>query len=343
MGIWTCLNHLTGSRVRASNLATDSGQPDEVLATVLSAMPATGEHTLDVAAFPDQFLNLAIVAAHRTGTTRFIGGANLRLKECDRLAVMARTLAQAGIAVEEQPDGLLVHGGKPLRPVTIDPCNDHRVAMAWTLAGLLSPGIAIRDPDCVTKSYPGFWRDLGVVLRIRRCVVFVGMRGAGKSTLANAFAKRVDGRWIDTDAKFVAQHGPIADFVDAEGWPAFRTHEERIVEKAVQPNQLVSLGGGAIESATTRQLLRDQALVVWLDAEPALLRQRLLADAHSRPSVTGAPVLDEIDTLHARRQTLYAEVANVRIDAALPTAAQIEQVLRELGRSCRWPGDGAPA
>ncbi|MBL8754571.1 MAG: 3-phosphoshikimate 1-carboxyvinyltransferase [Planctomycetes bacterium] len=335
-GVWTCLDHLTGSRVRSTNLATDSGQPDEGLAAVLAAMPKTGDHTVDVEPMPDQFLNLAIVAAHRPGTTQFVGGANLRHKECDRIAVMARELAKAGVAVAERADGLVVHGGKPLQPTVVDPANDHRVAMAWALAGMLSPGIAIADADCVTKSYPGFWRDLDVVLRIRRCVVFVGMRAAGKSTTARAFATRVEARWIDTDAKFEAQHGPIADFVAAQGWPAFRALEEGLVAKAVQPGQVVSIGGGAIESAATRRLLREQALVVWLDADATVLRDRLRRDPDARPSVTGAPVLDELDALLARRRPLYGEVANVRLDAHWPTGRQVESTMQELGRSCRW-------
>jgi shikimate kinase len=342
-GVWTCLGHLTHSRVETSNLDIGSGQPDESLATMLAAIPPTGELVLDVTPMPDQFPNLAIVAAHRAGRTRFVGGANLRLKECDRIAVMARELTRAGAAVEERPDGMVVHGGRPLRPIVVDPANDHRIAIAWALAGMLSPGISIAQPDCVAKSYPGFWNDLDAVVRMRRCVAVVGMRGAGKSTFGRAFAEHTGAAFCDTDEMFVQQHGPIAAFVADQGWPAFRREEARVVEAAVRAGRIVGLGGGAIETAATRELLREQTVVVWLDADADLLRARLQADPRVRPSVTGAPVLEEIETLLVRRTPLFAELATVRLDATLPTAQQVEQALRELGRSCRWPSDTRPA
>ncbi len=340
-GVWTCLNHLTGSRVRAGNLEIE-GQPDERLLPALRALPATGEHTIDVGTLPDQFMNLAIVAAHRAGTTRLTGGTNLRIKETDRVAVMARELTKLGANVDELPDGLVVRGGRPLRAGTIDPAMDHRIAMSFALAGLLSPGITIADPGCVTKSYPRFWQDLELVLAQRRCIAVIGMRGAGKSTFARAFAAATGVDAVDSDAQFTMEHGAIGPFVARRGWSAFREHEEHIVANALRAGHVVSTGGGAIESANTRRLLRERALVVWLDAGADLLRSRLLAAPEERPSITGAPVADEIPELLARRQPHYAAVAHVRIDAALPVEAQVDQARRELGTSCRWPGASAP-
>ena len=238
----------------------------------------------------------------------------------------------------ELPDGLVVRGGRPLRAATIDPANDHRVAMAFALAGLLSPGIAIADPECVGKSYPDFWRDLDTVVRSRRCVAVVGMRGAGKTTFARALAAHTGSDWIDTDLQFEARHAPIAAFVAMHGWPAFREREEEIVEQVLAPGRIVSTGGGAIEVEATRQLLRERALVVWLDGDAALLRARLTALPGTRPSLTGEAPLAEIDAVLARRNPLHAELATVRLDAAMPTSQQVETALRELGRPCRWPG-----
>ncbi len=338
-GIWKCLSYLTGSSVRADNLEPDSGQADECIVDALRAIPAQGPHTIDATAMADQFLNLAIVAAHRAGETRLIGGANLRIKECDRIAVVARELTKLGVDVQQLPDGILVHGGRPLRAATIDPENDHRVAMAFALAGLLSPGIAISNPDCVTKSYPDFWRDLDTVVNSRRCVAVVGMRGAGKNTFAAALAARTGSSWIDSDLQFEAQATPIASFVEKHGWLAFRQREEDIIEDVLVPGRIVSTGGGAIESERTRQRLRAETLVVWLDADEALLRARV-ASTPSRPSVTGADPLTELGELRIRRQPLYAEVAHVRIDAAWSTAQQVEAALVALGAGCRWPTAG---
>lgn len=328
MGVWTCLNHVTGSRVRGGNLLPESGQADERLADVFAAFAGAGDRTIDVAAMPDQFPNLAVVAALGAGTTRFAGGANLRVKECDRIAVMARELRRAGGDVDELPDGLVVRGGRPLRPATIDPERDHRIAMAFALAGLVAPGVAIREPDCVAKSYPGFWQDVARVHAQHRPIALVGMRGAGKSTLGRALAARLGSAFVDTDEHFAAQHGPIAAFVAEHGWPAFRREEQRIVAAALAPGRVVATGGGAIESERTRATLKAHAVVVWLDAAPALLRARLAAGP-DRPSLTGRPVLDELDDVLSRRRPIYEQLADHRIDAALPCTEQVARLLPE--------------
>lgn len=338
MGVWTCLDHLTGSRVTGTNLESVSAQPDEALAALLRTIPRQGNHTIDATGIPDQFLNLAIVAAHRSGTTRVVGGEHQRVKECDRIAVMARELRKLGVDVHELPDGLSIRGGCALRAATIDPEHDHRVAMAFALAGLLSPGIRVADPECVAKSYPSFWADLARVGTQRRCVAVVGMRGAGKTTFARAFAAATGVACVDVDELFAGEHGPIAPFVAMHGWVDFRKHEERLVAAALVPGTVVSTGGGAIESPDTRRALRERAVVVWLDADAGLLRSRLTESRGARPSVTGAPVVDEVDDLQARRRPLYEAVADVRVDAALPSVRQVEIVLQTLQAPCRWPG-----
>ncbi len=327
MGVWTCLDHLTGSRVRAANLATDSGQADERLAAVLTQLRGAGPRTIDVAALPDQFPNLAITAAHSRGTTHFTGGANLRLKECDRIAVMARELARVGVTVEEHAFGLTVHGGRAACNAVIDPAADHRIAMAFALAGLLAPAITIADPDCTTKSYPSFLHDIGAVQRSLRCVAIVGMRGAGKSTFAAALGRATGLGYIDTDGVFEQRHGPIAAFVAAHGWPAFRSHEAELVAEAIRPGRIVATGGGAIEHPATQRLLSERAIVVWLDADANLLRARIAADDVIRPSVTGAPVLQEVEELLARRRPLFERAATHRLDARQPVAAQLATAL----------------
>jgi 3-phosphoshikimate 1-carboxyvinyltransferase len=334
MGVWTCLQHLTGSRIRAANLHAGSGQADEGLAAVLQTLTDRAEHTIDVSTTPDQFLNLAIVAALRAGPTLLTGAANLRHKECDRIAVMARELGKCGARVEELPDGLRVFGSAPLHGAVIDPEHDHRVAMAFALLGQLVPGITVLEPECVKKSYPTFWADLDAVGRSHRAIAIIGMRGAGKSTFAKALAERTDSMWIDTDDRFVAAHGPIGPFVAQHGWAAFRTVEAKLVADALVPGAIVSLGGGAIEDPATRAMLRERAVAVWLTADAALLRTRLAADP-GRPSLTGAPVLDEIDAVLVRRTPLYRDCAQFRLDAKQPTAIQVEQLLDRLGQHLR--------
>lgn len=333
-GVWTCLEHLTGSRIRKDNLRAASGQPDERLVDMLRAIPASGDHTIDVRLVPDQFPNLAVVAAHRRGTTRFVGGANLRIKECDRIAVMARELDKLGVRTEELADGLVVHGGREPREAVIDPANDHRIAMAFALAGLLAPGVTVTDPDCVTKSYPTLWRDVELVQRSPRCVAVVGMRGAGKSTFAAALGARTGLPHVDTDQVFETRFQPINAFVAKYGWHNFRDMEAAIVDEALQPGHVVATGGGAIEHPETQASLA-RAIVVWLDADVSTLRAQIANDPRERPSVTGAPVDQEIDLLLARRQPLFERFATFRIDATGTTEQQVDAALRLLRDSGR--------
>ncbi|MFA5756808.1 MAG: hypothetical protein WC883_06735, partial [Smithellaceae bacterium] len=100
-----------------------------------------------------------ILAAHRRGKTVITNAAHLRIKESNRLAAMASELGRMGIAASERPDGLTIEGGSPVA-ANIETYNDHRIAMSFAVAGLVTPGIRIADKKCVEKSFPGFWREL---------------------------------------------------------------------------------------------------------------------------------------------------------------------------------------
>ena len=90
------------------------------------------------------------------GETRILGAAELRVKESDRIAAMAAGLRALGIAVDETPDGAGIHGGM-LAGGTVDSRGDHRIAMAFAVAGQVARGpVRIRDVDNVATSFPGF-------------------------------------------------------------------------------------------------------------------------------------------------------------------------------------------
>ena len=104
----------------------------------------------------DEFPILFVAAAVAQGTTRVRGAAELRVKESDRLAVMAAGLRALGIAVDETPDGASIHGGAP-QGGAVDSHGDHRIAMSFAVAGLVARD-AVRIADCanVATSFPGF-------------------------------------------------------------------------------------------------------------------------------------------------------------------------------------------
>ena len=167
---------VSGGRVRVSGLDPQSLQGDCRVVELLAAFGARTKMTLDgaeaeggaltspgpldVSETPDLFPVLAVVAAASRGTTAFTGAAALRGKESDRIAAMAEGLRRMGIETKERPDGLVVTGGA-LRGAEVASHGDHRVHMAFVVAGLAARGATrVEDPGCVTKSYPSFHRDL---------------------------------------------------------------------------------------------------------------------------------------------------------------------------------------
>ena len=113
---------------------------------------------VDMNDIPDMVPTLAVLAAFARGTTRIRNVAHLRVKESDRLRAVALELGKLGIPVSELPDGLEIAGGNAHPPAdTIESHEDHRIAMAFAVAGLRTGGLAIRGAEAVTKSFPSFW------------------------------------------------------------------------------------------------------------------------------------------------------------------------------------------
>ncbi len=114
---------------------------------------------VDMNAISDTVMTLAAVACFADGPTTIRNVAHIRHKETDRLAALATELRRVGAEVEEFADGLTITP-RPLHGAEIETYNDHRMAMSMALIGLRVPGIVIKNPGCVAKTYPGFWDDL---------------------------------------------------------------------------------------------------------------------------------------------------------------------------------------
>ncbi|MBV9489618.1 MAG: 3-phosphoshikimate 1-carboxyvinyltransferase, partial [Verrucomicrobia bacterium] len=105
----------------------------------------------------DEIPILAIAGALAKGTTVIKDAKELRVKESDRIAALATNLGAMGVDVTEREDGLEIQGGSPLRPARIKSFGDHRIAMAFAVAGMFAQGhTVIEDTDCIATSYPGF-------------------------------------------------------------------------------------------------------------------------------------------------------------------------------------------
>lgn len=118
----------------------------------------------DCNATPDLVPTLAALAPLAEAPVEIVNVANLRVKESDRLATIAAELSRLGARVEERSDALRIEPGWESGPVEIETHNDHRIAMAFAIAGLARGGVTIREEQVVTKSYPRFWKTLDEVI-----------------------------------------------------------------------------------------------------------------------------------------------------------------------------------
>ncbi len=168
--LWA-MEALTGGRIDLGVAAGDFTQPDAKAQAVIAAFPDMPAE-IEGSQMQDAVPTLAVLAAFNNRPVRFTGLANLRVKECDRVRALSTGLnaIRPGLA-EEIGDDLLVAADPALAGQTlaadIDTFADHRIAMSFALAGLKISGITILDPECVGKTYPGYWdalRSLGVEL-----------------------------------------------------------------------------------------------------------------------------------------------------------------------------------
>ncbi len=173
---------ICGGKVRIEGIGRDSYQGDLRLVEVLYEMGCLcrvddqvveveraagatlrGGLDLDLGDMPDAAPTVAVLGLFADGPVRIRNLAHLQHKESPRLTVLARQLGRLGGAVEVHHDGLTVHPPEKIKATELDPCGDHRMAMALSLVGLAVEGISIRNPSCVNKSFPDFFATLSAL------------------------------------------------------------------------------------------------------------------------------------------------------------------------------------
>ena len=155
-GFWYAAIAL-GSQMELEGLNAFSVQGDMAVVPNFLRLTHPGDLDIDVSGIPDLLPPLAVMAAVRSGTTRFVNAARLRMKESDRLSTGCAMLEALGGTCQEGPDSLSVTGGT-LTGGTVDGANDHRIVMAAAIAATACAGpVTILGAECVKKSYPDFW------------------------------------------------------------------------------------------------------------------------------------------------------------------------------------------
>jgi 3-phosphoshikimate 1-carboxyvinyltransferase len=163
---------LLGGSVTIHGLGSSALQGDVAFVDVLARMGAEVEQTetsttvtgtgvlhggtFDFTHISDTAQTLAAIAPFADSPVSLTGIGFIRGKETDRIKAVVTELQRLGIQAKEKVDGLVVHPGTP-QPGVVQTYDDHRMAMAFAVLGLRTPGVEIADPGCVAKTFPGFW------------------------------------------------------------------------------------------------------------------------------------------------------------------------------------------
>lgn len=173
-GYFFAVAALTQSTITLSNLNPSTAQADLQFLKILEKMgnriiihgdeiTINGNsiipQTLNMENCPDQVQTMAVLAAFVNGVTKITGVRSLRLKETERIQALKSELAKMGVKTEDTHDTLTIYGGNPHAAV-INPHGDHRMAMAFAVAGKKLEGMQICDPEVVNKTFPAFWNNL---------------------------------------------------------------------------------------------------------------------------------------------------------------------------------------
>lgn len=174
----------------------------------------------------------------------------------------------------------------------------------------------------------------GILERLRRPIVLVGLMGAGKSCVGRRLASRLGIPFVDADSEFEAAAGcTIADFFARYGEPAFREGERKVIARLMEgPLCVLATGGGAFCDSETRDRIKQGAMSVWIRADLDLLVKRTSGRDHRPLLKTGDP-REILSRLMDARYPLYAQ-ADIIVDTTdEPPEVTVAKVLDELART----------
>ncbi len=168
-------------------------------------------------------------------------------------------------------------------------------------------------------------------VRASRTIALVGLMGAGKTSIGRRLAQRLELPFVDADVEIeAAAAASIEEIFERHGEQAFREGERRVIARLLDaPPHVLATGGGAYMDPSTRALLRQRAITVWLRADIELLLSRL-SRRNNRPLLKGGDPRAILDRLAAQRYPVYAEADLVVDTVDGPPEATLDRVLKAL-------------
>ncbi len=212
---------VAGGRVTVPGLGVNSIQGDLGFVSVLSSMGADVRQSIDqtevkgtgvlkgvdvsMKEMSDTAPTFGAIAPLASGDMRATEIGFIRFKESDRIATTVAELNKLGVDAVDEGDGFVVRPGA-VSPGVVATYDDHRIAMAFAVLGLVVPGISIADPHCVAKTFPEFFDVLDSLRAAGDADLAVlaldGPAGSGKSTVARRAAERLGIQYLDTGAMY---------------------------------------------------------------------------------------------------------------------------------------------
>ncbi|KAH0258049.1 AROM pentafunctional protein, ARO1, partial [Aureobasidium melanogenum] len=244
---------------------------------------------VDMESMTDAFLTASVLAAvakpnANGATTRILGIANQRVKECNRIKAMKDELAKFGVTCRELDDGIEIDGrGFDLQEAQggIHCYDDHRVAMSFSVLSTMAPKpTLILERECVGKTWPGWWDQLSLLFKVKlegvepkssssvghsisssnqKSIFIIGMRGAGKTTTGGWASRLLGWPLIDLDTELERTAAmTIPNIIKEKGWEGFRELELSLLKTVMKEKPtgyIFATGGGIVESAEARSIL----------------------------------------------------------------------------------------
>lgn len=180
-------------------------------------------------------------------------------------------------------------------------------------------------------------------LRVTKTIALVGLMGAGKTAVGRRLAQRLGIEFADADAEIErAANATIAEIFASNGEPFFRDREREVIKRLLaNPVHVLATGGGAFMDPSTRALLRERAITVWLRADLDLMLSRVMR-RDNRPLLKNGDPRAVLETLMAERYPIYAE-ADIAVDSVDgPAEVTLERVLAAIATYLSAHAGAAP-
>jgi len=162
-----------------------------------------------------------------------------------------------------------------------------------------------------------------------KTIVIVGMNGVGKTKFGKKLASKLHMKAIDSDSAFRKIHSDEKEFIQKNGWEAFRNIEQEIICEWLQPGFIIITGGGAIESPAVRTALK-QYTVIWMQAGKKRITRHLTEAKRPRPEFSDTDLKEHVKHLLEKRDPLYKEVATIIIQENVHFSKQVPVAMKEL-------------